>query len=390
VAIALASLGASLGFWWAWPSIADWLTENGNGEPMALSEGISLWPTILLRALGIGLTFWMICYTRRSLQDNRTETDNELGLDETSATLRQEWRRIRSDPQSYPTRTAQILALLWFHRSLPSSVQRPMFKFEEVVGAFAARWPARCIRAGIGTMAMLALWYILAPIFATFGSVHVPGRGSLVQAIYLQVTMIEAILTWYLIFIVADAALFSRAFIKRLTAIKTVWPPNTAKKFKNQLNLADADLADWIDMHFLAMRTRCITRLIYLPFIALAVLIVSRIPFSEIFTIIWALITTLALSAAVVIGSFIALRAAAEQARAVARDHMTAAIIAARAYATGQDRAVQLEKLLSEIDGLNDGAFAPWSNQPLVKAVLLPLLTYGGTMLLHFYALPGN
>jgi hypothetical protein len=118
-------------------------------------------------------------------------------------------------------------------------------------------------------------------------------------------------------------------------------------------------------------------------------LIVSRIPFSDVFTIIWALITTLALSAAVVIGSFVSLRTAAEQARAVARDHMTAAIIAAEASGASH-QTVQLEKLLSEIDGLNDGAFAPWSSQPLVKAVLLPLLTYGGTMLLHFYALPGN
>jgi hypothetical protein len=69
---------------------------------------------------------------------------------------------------------------------------------------------------------------------------------------------------------------------------------------------------------------------------------------------------------------------------------MTAAIIAAKASATSHHQAVQLKNLLAEIDGLNDGAFAPLSSQPLVKAVLLPLLTYGGTMLLHFYALPGN
>jgi hypothetical protein len=142
-------------------------------------------------------------------------------------------------------------------------------------------------------------------------------------------------------------------------------------------------------MHYLATRTRCITRLIYLPFIALAVLLISRSPLFDDFTTTWTLIIVQALSAAMVIGSFVSLRTAAEQARAVASDHMTAAIIAAEASGASH-QAVQLEKLLSEIDGLNDGAFAPWSNQPLVKAVLLPLLTYGGTMLLHFYALPGN
>lgn len=33
---------------------------------------------------------------------------------------------------------------------------------------------------------------------------------------------------------------------------------------------------------------------------------------------------------------------------------------------------------MEQIDGLNEGAFAPWWNQPVVKAVLLSLLTYGG------------
>jgi len=38
---------------------------------------------------------------------------------------------------------------------------------------------------------------------------------------------------------------------------------------------------------------------------------------------------------------------------------------------------------------LREGAFAPWPSQPVVTAVLLPLLTYGGTTLFHLYALPG-
>ena len=354
---------------------------------MALLEGISLWPTILLRALGIGLTFWLICYARRSLHENKTETDKELGVTASPPPLRREWRRIRSDVQSYPTRTAQIKALLWFDRPPSGPGECPEGRFEEIVGGFAVGWLARCIRAVTGGVAMFALWWILAPIF---GEPYAPARGMLVREIYSLVTIIEVVLTLFLIFVVADAALFSRAFIKRLTAIKTQWPPETIRKFTIRFNLAGADLADWIDMHCLATRTRCITRLIYLPFIALAVLVISRSPLFDNFTTTWTLLIIQALSAAVVIGSFVSLRAAAEQARAVARDRMTATIIAARACETGQDRAVQLEKLLAEIDGLNDGAFAPWSSQPLVKAVLLPLLTYGGTMLLHFYALPGN
>jgi len=48
-----------------------------------------------------------------------------------------------------------------------------------------------------------------------------------------------------------------------------------------------------------------------------------------------------------------------------------------------------LEKLLAKMQELREGAFARWTSQPVVGAVLLPLITYGGTWLLHLYALPG-
>jgi hypothetical protein len=38
---------------------------------------------------------------------------------------------------------------------------------------------------------------------------------------------------------------------------------------------------------------------------------------------------------------------------------------------------------------MQDGAFAPPLSQPIVKAVLLPLVSYGGSWLVQLYALPG-
>jgi hypothetical protein len=398
-ATALIALGVSFAFWAAWPTIADWMTENGNGEPMVLFEGISLWPTILLRAFGAGLTFWLICYTRSSLGKNRTAYQSELGLDEPTQTATgkgqmaqtptaiEEWRAIYSNSREYPTLIRKIVAMLWVGPIAPSRGGRPPVSFDQLVGGFAIRWPARCIRAGLGTLGMFGIWRILVPIF---GEPHIAARGERVLQIYHYVTRAEVLLTLFLIFIVADAALFSRAFITKLTDIHTRWPSNTIKKFQRKLNLDETDLADWIDMHFIAARTRCVTNLIYLPFIALAILMVSRSPLFDNFTTSWMLVITQTLSVALVIWSAVALRLAAERARTVARDSLTAAVIAASGYANARDRSAQLEKLLEQVEGLDDGAFAPWSSQPTVRAVLLPLVTYGGTMLVHLYALPGT
>ena len=36
-----------------WGSAAPWLTENGLGEPISVVEGITVWPTVALRAFGV-------------------------------------------------------------------------------------------------------------------------------------------------------------------------------------------------------------------------------------------------------------------------------------------------------------------------------------------------
>src|SRR5215472_2949580 len=70
----------------------------------------------------------------------------------------------------------------------------------------------------------------------------------------------------------------------------------TIGKFGGQLGLSDFDLADWIDMQFLAKRTRCITNLIYFPFVALAFLVLSRSPLFDDFVTPWTIVITQALS----------------------------------------------------------------------------------------------
>jgi hypothetical protein len=54
-------------------------------------------------------------------------------------------------------------------------------------------------------------------------------------------------------------------------------------------------------------------------------------------------------------------------------------IVAAR----NDGSAGQLEMLFRQIDDLRDGAFSPFSQQPLVRAMLLPLGSFGGTALIE-------
>jgi hypothetical protein len=371
----------SAAFWWKWPIIADYLTGYGSGEPMALLEGISLWPSILLRALGILLALSLVCGTLCNLEGNLRETEREMSLARSQETLCEEWSKIKGDMTAFPNWASRIAALLWLGSLPRAEGYRPRVRFEDLMGKFAIRWPARCIRALIATLLMFWVWAILSGVF---GEPNIPSRGSFAGSFFRWITGFEVLFTVFLIFVVADATLLSRAFIKRLTAVETIWPGTTLSIFQGRFHLDGAHLADWIDMHYLARRTRSITGIIYFPFIALAVLAVSRSALFDDFATAWTIVITQALSAAIVIGSAIALRLTAEKARAVACEHITAHIIAAK-----DGKADRLEKLLDGVKNLSDGAFAPWTSQPVARAVLLPLITYGGTLLLHLYALPG-
>jgi hypothetical protein len=380
---ALASAAiVSFAFWWVWPNMADYLTGHGSGEPMALLEGISLWPSILVRVFGILLTLWLVCCTLRTLGRNLHETEREMSLSPSPKTIhgewdlvREEWDKISREKIAYPTAASGIAALLWFTLLPSEEGLRPQVCFEDLTGGFAGRPSAGLFRASIATVLMVGVGWILTKLF---GVPNIPGRGSLAPCLFNVVTIVEALLTIFLIFFVADATLVSRAFIKRLTAVKTIWP-------KAALDVYGTDLVDWIDMHFLARRTRSITGIIYFPFVALAVLVVSRSALFDDFATAWPIVITQSLSAAIVIGSAIALRLTAERARAVACERISGQIIASEG-----DAADRLGKVLDEVKNLNDGAFAPWTSQPLARAVLLPLLTYGGTVLLHAFALPGS
>ena len=75
--------------------------------------------------------------------------------------------------------------------------------------------------------------------------------------------------------------------------------------------------------------------------------------------------------------------------RAKARRRISDALSAARKAKNGGRLAGQLELLLARVEELRDGALTPPSQQPLVRAMLLPIGSFGGTALLEYLLLPG-
>jgi len=243
----------------------------------------------------------------------------------------------------------------------------------------------RIARAVVATIFMMSIGTVLAVIL---GFPNVPARGSIARHLYNIVTPLDVFATMLLVFLVVDATFYCRSFVILLSSVRSQWPQKTVQHFKNKLRMRSGDLDDWIDLQYLARRTGCITNLVYLPFVMMAALVITRNPIFDNFTYPPALVIVQVATVAIIFVSVYSLRRAADAARAKAVERLTAKLVAAKGM-KNEGRTAQLELLLNRVENLRDGAFAPWSNQPVVRAFLLPLVTYGATTIVQIYALPG-
>jgi hypothetical protein len=374
-----------------WPPIAALLTQSdtANGQPMLLLEGMSLWPTVFLRGATLALCIGLIVYGYWWLTRNLDKIARDLHLVETRQRVAAEqdhivrkippwigfssrfWYRLPVDHESAE----------WAGERMPEDV----FRFWRMY-IYQGHWVARIYRVLAASLAMVLIWVSL---WFVFGTPPVPARGSASWWSYVTVTALLGVATLILIAFVADTTLLTWRVVKAFRTETGIWPARTLQEFSDRLALPAPVLDDWIDLVFVSKRTKCITTLIYFPFVILALLVVSRSRlFADYGPNIPDLITV-TLGVLIVLGCALALRMSAEASRAKARRRLADQLIIARKAQDGGPLAAQLEMLLKRVEELHDGAFSPLSQQPLVRAMLLPLGSLGGTALLEYLLLPG-
>ena len=212
-----------------------------------------------------------------------------------------------------------------------------------------------------------------------------------------------------------------------LTQAPTEWPEKTWRIFEDKSGLKPGDLGEYVTIKVIAERTEAVGKLIFYPFLILFLTIVSRSSFFDRWHWPVSLILVYGLSSLLAVYAVWQLRGAAEQARnfALARlnsklfrafggkpdspvsaetDSMAAkerpkGNVAASAGAetkADQEKAKQppenknlveqLRMLIKEIESCEEGAFAPITQQPVIKALMMPFSGAGMVALLNYLA----
>jgi hypothetical protein len=249
----------------------------------------------------------------------------------------------------------------------------------------------------------ILLYFVFAfAVSATFGFPEYAIRGSVARRIDSMLVLVAVVTIQFLIFFVVDATMLCRQFVSAISRRSsprggrqvddfdevgdtTRWPLPTLQHFAQKLNVDLRYVDQWVTIHVIGLRTKAVSRLIYYPYVVISLMIVARSAVFDNWAMPVALIIILGASVLIVTISAVALRMAAEYARRKAVWRLTNELIRLNSGTDAdQHGAKQLEIMIGQIQKYDTGSFASYLNQPLVRAIMLPLGSAGGASLLQY------
>jgi hypothetical protein len=368
-----------------WDAVWDYLTRDDRFMPVPIADGASHWGKEVLEISIIPLVVALLIRGQRKLTINAEAIRDRFQFDKTHDWLIKQYQ-ITLKKLSWRDRTREWIYFPIGHLSndrdkLPSLPDTS--PLESLIARYLYRgvWQRRWTRVLTATVAfILALRFLEWLGFSVFSGVPwaltaarkggLDGWISLLCFTFMQV----------LIFWVIDAILLTRAFLLDVARDGPQWPEATLKKTHALLGLS-GDLAPiLLNLRLIARRTSWVSGFIWYPSLVIAGM------FAATFTFEFGQYhfdnnpVTLIASIVLIVGAVVALRRSAESWRSdilQTLEHRRLALLTTKPPATGS--AEQLQVLIDLVTELQIGAFAPYSEQPLVRAVLLPAVTFAAT-----------
>ena len=351
-----------------------------RGEPFIWSEGVSIWPSELIRLLGLILGVCFLVYLFRAIKRNDDALEQQFHLPRVEDT-RQPWQRISGefDLRDATTGVPRI-AMLW----------------------------SQYVRSGSWTVIMMwsLVWafifvVVAGLLFSTLGAPNHPIRGLIAERVdRILILAVAAVFVLLLFSVNATIRLCGNFIDELMTQIGARdWPDETRREFAQKIGvrtetdeaIAGEVLEPWIDVHFIARRTEAIGPLVYFPFVLLALMIVARWSIFDNWDIPVALAIVFGFGFVVgCVNAFLMQRAAA-RARRLSLERLRTLLLKSKGHATdAYPEAAHLEAMIEEIGAIRTGAFVPFTEQPLVRAVLIPFGSAGGLYLIDLFALASS
>jgi hypothetical protein len=359
-----------------------WLVgKSPDEEPFLLFQGVSVWGTEIIRLVALVLSLGFIWKSAREIRESNDQ-------------LRDDFFPHLQDAQSKTTL-----------RELLSPWNYSLFKSKGAkAGSLTVSdlWNQYLRLGSIGNIAVHAV--VGTVIFMGVGAFVFaddtpasPTRGPISSWVDLVLLLSVVLVYVFLAFFVADAVRVCKAFVRHLASGRSKWSNETVARFTRDMAEASDKplpeklstsnyLRDYIDMRLIAERTEAIGGLIYYPFVILLLIICARSAIFDNWDWTTSLLVMLGVTAALIVLSAYSLRLAAEQARDIALRRLNSELLRAIAREDATAKAL-LETVIAAVRGVTEGAYRPFTQQPIVRALLIPFGGYGGLAIIEYFLL---
>jgi hypothetical protein len=387
----------------------------GTFEPFSIFAGVSSWPSELLRAFAVLLFGWFLdrTWTGTLVATAKVGSRYFPGTQFREISREPFWRRLRHDAKIWiglKTLTAGKDVLN------PSNDPRPDGAIDG-----SQVWRNYLLRLADGprfvrlVLWLAITWIVIRTIMMLAGGEppDVPARGESDRDLFRLTIWLSVTATIILMILVSDATILTWRFIQVLRDKRTVYPSDTVQRFaadlgpklsiraKRTISAKPRDRNDmgrpernsildpWIDANLLADHTEGISKLIFFPLILLGLLFVARLQIFDNWSPNNVVMIVLVVFLLWMVGVATALNVGAEIARRRALEIMRLDLLWLKGSSDPDDVALaeQFPALIKQVEELRRGAFAPFFEQPLVRAVLVPLGGVGGLQLLELLTL---
>ena len=368
--------------------------KQGVGEPFVWLEGVSVWPSHVVRSVCFVTMLVIGCKFLKMIreEEKRISKDFEITMPQILMLKRSWWSAALTGP---------YLKLALFNKEGEAEENSAVEKIEVATlwqnYMRATRFRAMAWWIALSLLIGIVLGYVAYQIL---DKPSFPHRGQLVEGLYYILVTLNALVLWPIIFWVGYEARACAQFIKTLSNVPNEGPEGLLVREAEKTGVPREHLNDYLNFQLIVRATKRIHQLIYLPFVSIFFMVLARSNFFDAIDFPLALFFVIGIALAYTLCSVHLLRQRAESARDTALErYETRLLTQARAKASpppvliarpAKDpvrlpiSAEQIKILMERIRNTREGAFAPFAQQPALKALLLPFGGYGSVQLIEF------
>lgn len=356
------------------------ISNQPDEEPFSIFEGISVWPTEIFRFIAIMLSVLFLYLSWRSRKENKKEIEGKFFENGEMA---------NNSSRSNVSKTG-----IWnWIKKVAELDWKPAAGKQEVM--LESLW-AEYVKHDSGryhvwrVIIISAFYFLFCFLIVSFDWPVSPVRGRITFYVDKILVMVSVISFVALLSFVFEVTRCCRKFIVAASNECSKKSDDQADEAILDQSIRDKIIRDKINdqlafVRLIAMRTDTVGKLIFYPFIVWFVMFISRFDYFDNWR------TPLGLAVVISLGALYAwtcaflLRQSAESARTCVADHLKDLLfLTLKDEKPNPDRIKQIESVLGEVRSIRQGAFAPFTQHPIVQSLLVPFGGVGGIYLIEF------